>query len=68
MEKLKLAGQNLGPVFNFRGGRVHAVHLLCYKVKLPNLKLKTWTKQLLGSRPFDIVLAAYTFLSFKLKF
>jgi hypothetical protein len=67
MEKLKLTGQNLGRVFNFRSGRVHAVHLMCYRVKLQNLKLKTWPKQLLGSRPLDIALAGYTFLSFKLK-
>ncbi len=56
MDKLQLTGQNLGRVFNFRNGRVHAVHLLCCGVKLPNLKLKTRPKQLLGSLPLDIAL------------
>jgi len=56
MDKLQLTGQNLGRVFNFRYGRVHAVHLLCYGVKLPNLKLKTLPKQLLGSLLLDVVL------------
>ena len=58
MDKLQLTGQNLGCVFNFRSGCVHAVHLLCYGVKLSKLKLKTWPKQLLGSLPLDIVLPA----------
>ncbi len=30
----------------FKSGCVHAVHFLCYGVKLPIFKLKTWTKQL----------------------
>jgi hypothetical protein len=55
-DKLQLTGQNLGRVFNFRNGRVHVVHFLCYVVKLPNLKLKTQPKQLLGYLPLDIVL------------
>jgi hypothetical protein len=42
--------------YNFRNGRGHAVHFLCYRVKLPNLKLKTRPKQLLGYLPLDIVL------------
>jgi hypothetical protein len=58
MDKLHLTGQNLGRVFNFRNGRVLAVHLLCCGVKLPNLKLKTWPKQLLGSLLLDIALPA----------
>jgi hypothetical protein len=33
---------------------VHAVHLLCCGVKLPNLELKTWPKQLSGSLLLDI--------------
>jgi hypothetical protein len=45
MGKLQLTGQNLGQIFNSRNGRVDAVHFLCYGVKLPNLKLKTWPKQ-----------------------
>jgi hypothetical protein len=56
MEKLQLTGQNLGRLFNFRNGRAHAVHLLCYGLKLPNLKLKTQPKQLLGYLPLNITL------------
>jgi hypothetical protein len=56
MDKLQLTGQNLGRVCNFRSGRVHAMHLHCYGVKLPNLKLKTRPKQLLGYLPLDIAL------------
>jgi hypothetical protein len=56
MDKLQLTGQNLGRVFNFRNSRVLAVHLLCYGVKLPNLKLTTPTKQFLGSLLLDITL------------
>jgi hypothetical protein len=55
MDNLQLTGQNLGWVFNFINGHEHAVHLLCYQVKLPNLKLKAQPKQLLGSLPLDIV-------------
>jgi hypothetical protein len=57
MDKLHLTRQNLGRVFSCRSGLVHAMHLLCYGVKLPNLKLKTRPKQLLGSLPLDIVLS-----------
>jgi hypothetical protein len=42
MDQLKLAGHNLGRVFNFRFGHLHAEHFWCYQVKLPNLKLKIW--------------------------
>jgi hypothetical protein len=34
----------------------HGVLLCCDQVKLPNLKLKTQPKQLLGSQPLDIAL------------
>ncbi len=54
--KLKLTGQNLGRVFNFTIGHLDAARLWCYRVKLPNLNLKTWPKQLLGSLSLDIVL------------
>jgi hypothetical protein len=64
MDKLQLTGQNLGRVFNFGSGRVHAVHLLYYGVKLPNLKLKTRPKQVLGSLPLHIVLPATTYLKY----
>ncbi len=56
MNKLNLTGQNLGRVFNFRNGSVHAVHFHSYRVKLSNLKLKTRLKQLLFALPLDIVL------------
>jgi hypothetical protein len=39
-------------------GRFHAAHLWVFLLKLPNLKLKTWPKQLLGSLPLDIALPA----------
>jgi hypothetical protein len=44
----RLTGQKLGRVFNTRSGCVCDMHLCCYEVKLPNLELKTWPKQLLG--------------------
>jgi hypothetical protein len=56
MDKLQLTGQNLGRVFNFSNGHELIVHFLCYGVKLPNLKLKTQPKQLLGLLPLDIAL------------
>jgi hypothetical protein len=40
MDKLQLAGQNLGRVFNFRSSHLHATHLLCFHVKLPDLKVE----------------------------
>ncbi len=40
----------------FRSGHVFAMHLHCYTVKLPSLKLKTWPKQLLSSLLFDIAI------------
>jgi hypothetical protein len=61
MDKLQLTGQNIGRVFNFRNGRMHAVHLLCYRVKLLNLKMKTWPEQLLGSLLLDIMLPSHIF-------
>jgi hypothetical protein len=56
MDKLQITGQSLGQVFNFSIGHLYVVHLWCYKVKLPNLKLKTWPKQLLGYLLLDIAL------------
>ncbi len=49
VNKLQLKRRNLGRVFNFRSGYLHTVHLLCYRVKLPSLKLKTRPEQILGS-------------------
>ncbi len=56
MGKLQLAGHNLSRVFNLRSGHLHATHLWCYRLKLPNLKLKTRPKQLIGFPPLDIML------------
>ncbi len=61
MDKLQLMGQNLGRVFNFRNGRVHVMHLLCYGVKLPTLKLKTRPNQLLGYHKLDMLLPDLSF-------
>ncbi len=56
MVKLQLTGRNLGRVFNFRKCCVHAVQLEFFETKLPDLKLKTRTKQVLGSLPLDITI------------
>ncbi len=61
MDKFHLAEQNMGRVYYFRYGRVHAMHFLCYGVKLPNLKLNTQPKQVLGSLPLYIALLGLTF-------
>jgi hypothetical protein len=58
MDKLQLTGQNLGGVFNSRSGCMCAMHLCFYEAKQPNLKLKTWPKQLLGSLPITFALSA----------
>jgi len=31
MDKLQLAGQNVGRVFNFKSGHLYDVHLWCYQ-------------------------------------
>ncbi len=49
MGKIKLTGQNLGWVFNSRLGHACMFRVIAYITKQPNLKLKTWPKQLLGS-------------------
>jgi hypothetical protein len=51
MDKLELAGQNLGQVFNFIHGRAFALCTFFTLVKRSNLMLKTWPKQLLGYLP-----------------
>jgi hypothetical protein len=51
MDKLQLKGLKLGRVINFRSGHLHAKHLWCYRVKLPDLKLKTRSIQRIGSLP-----------------
>jgi hypothetical protein len=45
MDKLKLTGQALGRVFNFRSGCMHTMHLQTSVAIRPNLELKTWPKQ-----------------------
>jgi hypothetical protein len=47
-------------VFNFRSGHLHDTTFLVLSVKLPNLKLKTQPKQLLGSLPLVIELSAFS--------
>ncbi len=39
------------------------MHFLWYGAKLPNLKLKTQPKQLLGSLPLDIAFPPFLYLS-----
>ncbi len=56
MDKLKLAEQNLGQVFNFRYGRAFAPSTSFITAKQPNLWLKTWPKQLSGPLPLASVL------------
>jgi hypothetical protein len=60
MDKLQLTGQNLGRVYNFRNGHLHAATFSVLSVKLPNLQLKTQPKQLQGSLPLVIALPAQT--------
>ncbi len=62
-DKLQLRRQNLGRVFNFRSGCMHAMHLCCCESGRPNLKLKTQPKQLLGSLPLASVLPGVTLLN-----
>jgi hypothetical protein len=52
-------GENLGWLFNFRMGCVHATQLYYFEAKRPNLKLKTRPKQLLGYLTFLPVLLLY---------
>ncbi len=60
-DKLRLKGQNLGRVFNFRYGHAHSTWTSFRLAKLPSLKWKTWPKQLLGS-----LLLAFAFPRLKL--
>ncbi len=60
MDKIMLTGQNLGRVFNSRLGRACIHHAIVHITKQPNLKLKTWSKQLLGYIPLAFVLPAQT--------
>ncbi len=53
MDKPQLTGQNSGRVFYSRNGYMCAMHWCGNGAKQPNLKLKTRSKQLLGSPPLD---------------
>jgi hypothetical protein len=56
-DKLKLKGWNLGRVFDSRCGRASECHdAITLIIKQPDLKLKTWSKQLLGSLPLAFAL------------
>jgi hypothetical protein len=48
--------KNLARVFNFKSGHLQAAQFLVLSVKLPDLKLKTQSEQLLGSLPLVIAL------------
>jgi hypothetical protein len=65
MDKLQLTGQNLGRVFNFKSGHLHADTFLVLSVKRPNLQLKTWPEQLLAYLPLVNALPSQTCFSFK---
>ncbi len=58
MYKLHSKAPNLGRVFKSRSSCMCAMHLFWYKAKQPNLKLKTWTKQLLCFLQLAFVLPA----------
>jgi hypothetical protein len=62
----KLTGRNLGQVFNFRSGHLHAADFWCYWVKMPDLNLKTVLKHFLGSFPLDYAPRLYIALYSKL--
>jgi len=55
-KKPQITGQNLGRVFNFRSGHFHADTFLMSSEILPNLQLKIWPKQPLGSLQLVIAL------------
>jgi hypothetical protein len=49
----EMTGRTLGLVYSSRSGRIHAMHLLSSGAIRPNLVLKTWPEQLLGSLPLN---------------
>ncbi len=67
MGKLQLTGINLTWVFNSRSGCMCAKDLCCYAAKRPNLKLKTWSKQLLGYLLLAFTLSCQCHKTFKCK-
>ncbi len=60
MDKLKLAGWNLGWVFNFSYGRSFAPCTFFITAKQPNLEWKTSAKQVLSSLLLAFILLAQT--------
>jgi hypothetical protein len=58
MDKLKLTGLNLGPVFNYRCVRASTEISTCTSSKQPNLKLKTKPKPVLVYLTLAFVLLA----------
>ncbi len=60
MGKLKVAGQNLGRVFNFRYGRLFEPCTFFTTAKLSILIWKTRPKQLLGYLPSAVALPGPT--------
>ncbi len=60
MEDTKLIGLNLVLVFNSRHGQICICHAIALITKQPNLTLKTWPKQLLGSLPLAFMLSIRT--------
>jgi hypothetical protein len=60
-DKLKLIGQNLARGFNYRLGRSCISHAIVHISKQPNLKLKTWPKQLLGSLPLAFIVPDFSY-------
>ncbi len=58
---LKQTRSNLGRVFNSRLGRVCVYSKITCVTKRPNFKLKTWSKQLLGSPPLAFALVSLSF-------
>ncbi len=61
MDKLYLAGRNLGRVFGYRCGRVSTQFSTGMMSKQPNLKLKIQHGQLLGYLPLAIDINALPF-------
>ncbi len=56
MDKLKPTGQDLSRVFNSRLGCACICRAIAHITKRPNLKVRTWPKQLLGSLLLAFVL------------
>jgi hypothetical protein len=53
LDKAQFTGRKLGRVFNSRSS---CLSIMGYEAKRPNLKLKTWPKQLKGSLPLAFAL------------